>query len=683
METKSNSATGAKPRLVRLIFRWLFLVAGAVALFLIGLEVAWWSGSHSLPPVPQSRAAAFVLLLVHVVVVAFILALVAPIFRWMSGRAKWINRLRESLFTWRTARRLLIGVAVLATLIALFYVEENWRGKRAWEQRKRDFVAKGEVLDWNAYIPPPVSDDENIMKAPKMADWFVKLKPGANITNGLRLSQSWTPLSAKTKPNQSKEPVLLVRLVVVPANSSATNGADAVLWLDTTGAAELLGKFVQDAVGPYAISPQGFGAILRQPLSQIKPGRVLLQADAPQILVDVSRMLPTNSISTDVGRLRVEADAKKESFRILLAANPTISAEAYLAESDRFASELDMIREALKRPRIRMDGDYQRPFEIPLVNFVNIRNVAQVAAQRAQCCLLLGKSEQAFRELSLIFELRRLLTSKPTTLVAAMIDVAISGLYAQTIADGFRLQAWREPELIALQAQLQQMNLLLPVAEAFHMERVALCHTLETSSGRELARLFSLGRSEAGFWKRVTDPMFLLVKFAPRGWLYQNLAVSATVTSLGAYDAEHRLIKPGVAEAAARDIERVVAHRSPYTILAAIALPNFTRATQATARNQTWVNQAFIVCGLERFRLAHGSYPENLDALVPQFVEKLPPDIIGGQPLHYRRTEDGQFVLYSIGWNEKDDGGERALTTGKPPGVDYAKGDWVWPLKAR
>jgi hypothetical protein len=86
-----------------------------------------------------------------------------------------------------------------------------------------------------------------------------------------------------------------------------------------------------------------------------------------------------------------------------------------------------------------------------------------------------------------------------------------------------------------------------------------------------------------------------------------------------------------------------------------------------TARNQTLVHEALIACALERYRLAHNSYPETLDALVPQFLAQIPPDIIGGQPLHYRRTNEGKFLLYSIGWNEKDDGGK--------PGSDD---DWVW-----
>ena len=46
------------------------------------------------------------------------------------------------------------------------------------------------------------------------------------------------------------------------------------------------------------------------------------------------------------------------------------------------------------------------------------------------------------------------------TLVEAMIDVAMTGLYTSIIQDGLRLQVWREPELAAIQHQLEQINFI-------------------------------------------------------------------------------------------------------------------------------------------------------------------------------------------------------------------------------
>jgi hypothetical protein len=112
-----------------------------------------------------------------------------------------------------------------------------------------------------------------------------------------------------------------------------------------------------------------------------------------------------------------------------------------------------------------------------------------------------------------------------------------------------------------------------------------------------------------------------------------------------------------------------------------MVFPAIAPSVKKFAMIQAQVDLARVACALERFRLAHSEYPESLDTLAPQFIEKVPHDIINGQPLHYRRTDDGKFVLYSVGWDEKDDGGKIFLT--KNGAVDREKGDWVWqyPLK--
>jgi hypothetical protein len=108
----------------------------------------------------------------------------------------------------------------------------------------------------------------------------------------------------------------------------------------------------------------------------------------------------------------------------------------------------------------------------------------------------------------------------------------------------------------------------------------------------------------------------------------------------------------------------------PYTFYAAIAVPNFTKALQTFASNQTKVDEAQIVCALERYRLGHGSYPPLLGDLQTNYIGQLPHDIINGQPLKYDEAGGNSFLLYSVGWNQTDDGGRFSSS------VD--QGDWVW-----
>jgi hypothetical protein len=107
-----------------------------------------------------------------------------------------------------------------------------------------------------------------------------------------------------------------------------------------------------------------------------------------------------------------------------------------------------------------------------------------------------------------------------------------------------------------------------------------------------------------------------------------------------------------------------------------------TQAETDFGFSQTRVNEAIVACALERYRLAQGQFPESMEALSPRFLQKIPHDIITGAPLIYRRTADGQFILYSVGWNEKDDGGKVVMTKANQPSPDLTEGDWVWQYSA-
>ena len=92
---------------------------------------------------------------------------------------------------------------------------------------------------------------------------------------------------------------------------------------------------------------------------------------------------------------------------------------------------------------------------------------------------------------------------------------------------------------------------------------------------------------------------------------------------------------------------------------------------------------------LERYRGQHGAYPKALQELAPQLVRNPPEDFMDGKPLRYRLTDDGHFVLYSVGLDCTDDGGKMPLRG--PRGLTYQNGrpiatppeiDVVWPRPA-
>jgi hypothetical protein len=110
--------------------------------------------------------------------------------------------------------------------------------------------------------------------------------------------------------------------------------------------------------------------------------------------------------------------------------------------------------------------------------------------------------------------------------------------------------------------------------------------------------------------------------------------------------------------------------------MALMTLPTSGFAAQKVAMINNTIDLANVACALERYHLAHEEYPETLAALSPQFMETIPPDVVDGQPLHYHRTSNGRFILYSVGWNGQDDGGVVGLNAyGR---LDFNTGDWVW-----
>jgi hypothetical protein len=180
----------------------------------------------------------------------------------------------------------------------------------------------------------------------------------------------------------------------------------------------------------------------------------------------------------------------------------------------------------------------------------------------------------------------------------------------------------------------------------------------------------------------------LLGWIAPRGWFHLEQLSYDRLFQLqleGAFEPDKKRVFPGRIASNVNALGQAFAGSNwvsviciRHQLMARVLLPALYRVTLKAAFAQTAVDEAAIACALERYRLANGQFPETLEALVPRFISPLPNDVISGEPYKYHLTNDAQFVLYSVGWNEKDDGGVPGKTL-----FDEKEGDWVWqyPLK--
>src|SRR5262249_51323946 len=81
------------------------------------------------------------------------------------------------------------------------------------------------------------------------------------------------------------------------------------------------------------------------------------------------------------------------------------------------------------------------------------------------------------------------------------------------------------------------------------------------------------------------------------------------------------------------------------------------RISESHRASRAELRSAVAALAAERFRRRHGRWPERLEELVPDFLEKLPPDPFAGGPLLFKRLADG-VVIYSAGPDERDDDGD-------------------------
>jgi hypothetical protein len=506
----------------------------------------------------------------------------------------------------RWLKRLLFAIACLVTLLILFHAEENWRGERAWAAYREQLVAKGAKLDWAAFIPPRVPDDQNFAMTPFLAPLqdFDPATGKLRETEALKRAQDF----AKSLPTGS---LSLWR---------SGQRIDLVAWRDA----------IQKP--PTA----------EEPLVKPQPRTAQERASA---------------------------------------------APAVLAALKLYEPVIEELRAASRRPHCRFNLNYaaENPIEMQLPHLGPIRQVWRVLTLRASAELASGQTAQAFDDLDMI--LRTLGATRNDFLIGHLVAIAGLDMAVQVLWEGLADHQWSDAQLQALQARLQGMDYLADGWNAFQAERAGFGNaTFDFLRKLPHKKLLPMLQSVTSGSTSESFAGSLIFSLVPHGWLYfEQLSYNRVFEEqfLPIFDVTARRIHPR----RARQTERTFENRGlsvvwQHRVLIHILLPAVTQISTRSALGQATGDEATLACALERCRLAGGKLPDALDALVPQFIAKLPHDVITGRPLKYRRDGNG-YTLYSVGWNETDDGGKIGFKSGSSPLQELDKGDWVWQVPAQ
>jgi hypothetical protein len=138
--------------------------------------------------------------------------------------------------------------------------------------------------------------------------------------------------------------------------------------------------------------------------------------------------------------------------------------------------------------------------------------------------------------------------------------------------------------------------------------------------------------------------------------------------AIGRLSAQEQRARAAALEAQARNLPAI----------ARMLCPAVMKVAEAGHRNQALLRCAGAGLAAERFRRDKGRWPTSVAELVPAYLPQPLTDPFDGQPLRLVRVGHG-IVIYSVGFDGRDDGGNLDRSNVRAPGTDFGFELWDVP----
>jgi len=337
---------------------------------------------------------------------------------------------------------------------------------------------------------------------------------------------------------------------------------------------------------------------------------------------------------------------------------------SYLAPLETPLRELD---EASLRPQCLASGKYS-------FDMMNLYIPCLALRLRALAFLDKGMGDLALKDILTTLRIADHLKAEPS-LLSQLMRNSILDCAMQPAWEGLAAHKWDDSQLAIIQKHLLRVDILASTQRAFEFARIRYNTFLSCAAeGLPLPIFFQRPDHPE---ERPPHPGWL-----KRGWIYRNMLEEDQFhicLSEIMHPESHRVFPEKTVDS--QNWLKSRRFRIDLT-RTQTSVDRLLKQAEMAAYLQSMYDQAAIACALERYRIGKGTYPDSLYKLSPTFMKQMPLDIITGQPIRYRRKEN-IFLLYSLGWEQRDEGGLQTLPGEASESAFSIKGNWTWMANSR
>lgn len=432
-------------------------------------------------------------------------------------------------------------------------------------------------------------------------------------------------------------------------------------------------------------------------------------AVAEQSLVNTIDFLPYSMKAIKPGVARVawrEDELIQEDYPLKIYTNVwPLLRQAQATNSQRLAEIGELLSAGVSIPT-----DYQtlELFSNGPVYLMEGRTVSYTAIGEATLDLRDHRPDEAMQRLLLGLDVV-LFQSSERLMISQFLSYAEARITLEACWEAIQYKGWSDEQLTRLQEKWEEIDFLSAGIMSLAMERAreplsfAVMRTRMSKTEFESA-ISSIGGVPSGaqIWQDTLEhPLAGGREALDRALAVPRYFVWKTISS---YDDERLLMKlyqdmmdelravqrgqrgPREADSRLEGLFQTLlagADPSAQYPMTAMEQPILRKFIGQTLQAQTEVSLVTAAIALERYQMRHHQYPATLQELAPVFLKRVPIDYLDGKILCYRLRPNGSYLLYSVGVNGMDDGGDPSPASDENLGISMQRGrDWVWPRAA-